>query len=118
MPYSLRHGNEGSEGSGDGRGLLPGAGLRGRDRGRERLASGSGVRPGGTRRDGPTGRGGIAVTNRVEVAASKLRAALESGEKLDGSGPMDPEAVAGLDEVSRIDFSEHAAYQDAQARAH
>jgi len=56
------------------------------------------------------------MANRVEAYAARIRAAIASGQKPDGSGPIGD--VSKLNETLALDFSEHFAYQNAQAEAH
>lgn len=56
------------------------------------------------------------MANRVEAHAATVRAAIASGQKVDGSGPIGD--TAKLDADLAVTFSEHVAYQNAQARAH
>ena len=49
------------------------------------------------------------MTNRIDLAAEQLREQLET---------MDAAKCLALEASLAIDFSEHAAYQDAQASAH
>lgn len=58
----------------------------------------------------------IDMANRVEDHAATVREAIASGRKVDGSGPIGD--TAALDAELAVTFAEHAAYQDAQARAH
>ena len=56
-------------------------------------------------------------SNRILEAAARMQAALDSGQKIDGSGPI----TADLDELERslaLTPMEVFAYQNAQARAH
>lgn len=54
--------------------------------------------------------------NRIETHAAKVREAIASGQKVDGSGPIGD--VTKLDAELAVSFEEHFAFQNAQARAH
>lgn len=56
------------------------------------------------------------MVNRIETHAATVREAIASGLKVDGSGPIGD--VDKLNAELAVTFAEHAAYQDAQARAH
>lgn len=51
-------------------------------------------------------------------AIARHRESIAAGQKIDGTGPIDPEALAALDSSLANTFEEHAAMQNAQARAH
>ena len=55
--------------------------------------------------------------NRVLAAAERMRAALASGQKIDGSGPIEADLTA-LEADQNLTFTEWFAFQEAQARAH
>lgn len=56
--------------------------------------------------------------NRIAEAIAKVRESIASGRKVDGSGPIDAGSLTSLEATLAVDFTEHAAYQDAQAWAH
>lgn len=56
--------------------------------------------------------------NRITEAIAKVRESIAAGRKIDGSGPIDAESLTSLQATLAVDFTEHFAYQDAQAWAH
>lgn len=60
----------------------------------------------------------LTADNRVLRSIEATRRAIASGEKQDGSGPIDPASLAPLEASLAVTFEEHFAYQNAQARAH
>lgn len=58
------------------------------------------------------------MANRIADAIDRARNAFRNGRKLDGSGPIDPDAFDRIEPTLDVDFAEHAAYQDTQAWAH
>lgn len=59
----------------------------------------------------------IGQDNRVLAAIERYRAAIASGQKIDGSGPITDDLDA-LDKAQVLTFREWYAYQSAQASAH
>ena len=59
----------------------------------------------------------IGQDNRVLAAIERYRAAIASGQKIDGSGPI-TESLDALDAAQVLTFGEWYAYQSAQAVAH
>jgi hypothetical protein len=60
----------------------------------------------------------LGQNNRVLQYIEKVRAALASGQKADGSGPIDPASLPDLERTLAIEPFEHVAFQNAQAYAH
>lgn len=56
--------------------------------------------------------------NYLAPAIARHREAIASGQKVDGTGPISPEALAALDSQLANSITEHAAMQNAQASAH
>lgn len=56
--------------------------------------------------------------DRITPAIAKMRATIATGQKLDGTGPIDPDSLARLDRSLDNGPAEWVAYQNAQARAH
>lgn len=58
------------------------------------------------------------MTNRIANAIETVRASIRAGLKLDGSGPIDPDALESLDATLALTFEERYRFQDLQAEAH
>lgn len=59
----------------------------------------------------------IGIDNRILAAAERMRAAIQSGQKLDGSGPITGDLTA-LEQDQNLSHMEWFAFQNAQAAAH
>ena len=56
-------------------------------------------------------------TNRILAAAERMRGALATGQKLDGSGPITGD-LTELENDQKLGFDEWFAFQQKQAEAH